>query len=136
MNEIGASSRETVNTQVPVGENVETQDDGFDWQSDNVQPHQHPPQIDPWQSATDRIALRREGPNITPEALRSQLVGRFADIPQVHTFVELDQRRNQNELIEFLAADSYLYPSQNKTELLKRLQVIAAEKAKKEGNTG
>ena len=114
VNEIGASSRETVNTQVPVGENVGTQDDGFDWQSDDVQPHQHPPQIDPWQSAKDRIALRREGPNITPEALRSQLVERFGDIPEVHTFVELDQKQNQREP---LTLDEYILYNESMNHL-------------------
>ncbi len=131
-NEIAVSSRETVDPEVPVGENVGTQDDGFDWQIGDVQPHQHPPQIDPWQSAEDRKTRRREGPNITPEALRSQLVQRFGDIPEVHTFVELDQKQNQSqpltldEYILYNESMNHLFPHKETEQTIKMLKQMQA----------
>lgn len=130
VNGIEASSRETVNTEVPVGENIGAQDDGLDWQNDDAQPHQHPSEKDPWQSAEARKARRTDGPNITPEALRSQLIGRFGDIPQVHTFVELDQKRNQGEpltLDEYILYNesmNHLFPNKNTEQTIKKLKEI------------
>ena len=130
--EIESSSQETVNTEVPVGENIETQDDGFDWQSDDVQAHGHISQIDPWQSTEDRKALRRAGPNITPEALRSQLVERFGDIPEVHTFVELDHKQNQgepltlDEYIRYNESMNHLFPHKKTEQTIKMLKQMQA----------
>lgn len=134
VNEIEASSHETV-TEMPVGANVGTQSEVYDWQSDDVQPHGHPPQIDPWQSAEVRKARRREGPNITPEALRSQLVQRFGDIPEVHTFVDLDQKKNQgggltiDERILYSESMNHLFPdkrTEQAIEMFKQIQQMQA----------
>lgn len=128
--ETEVSRQELVNAEVPTTENVETQSDVSDWQNDDAQPHRHPPQKDPWQSAEDRKTLRREGPNITPEALRSQLVGRFGDIPEVHTFVELDQKRNQgqpltlDEYILYNESMNHLFPNKNTEQTIKKLKEI------------
>ncbi len=72
---------------------------------------------------------------------RRPRLSEFGDIPQVRTYVKFMQKLENkeplslNEVMEFLAADSYLYPSQDNAALLKRLEVIAAEKAKKGGST-
>lgn len=128
--EMGVLSQEPINTEVPVGENIETQSDVSDWQNDHAQPHRYPPQKDPWQSAEDPKTLRREGPNVTPEQLRSQLVGRFGDIPEVHTFVELDQKRNQgqpltlDEYILYNESMNHLFPNKNTEQTIKKLKEI------------
>ncbi|MYC77866.1 hypothetical protein F4X10_19040 [Candidatus Poribacteria bacterium] len=135
VNEGDASSRETVNTAVPVEENIGPQDDDFNWQNDDVQSLGHPLQIDPWQSAEDRKAHRRAGPNITPEALRSQLVERFGDIPEVHTFVELDQKQNQrqpltlDEYILYNESMNHLFPNKKTEQAIKMLKQMQQMRA-------
>lgn len=132
VNEVEASGRETVNIEVPVGEHIETQDDGFNWQNDDVQSHRHPLQRDPWQSAEPRKPRRRTGPNVTPEQLRSQLVKRFGDIPEVHTFVELDQKQNQrqpltlDEYILYNESMNHLFPNTNTEQTIKMLKQMQA----------
>lgn len=135
VNEVEASSRETVNTEVPVGEDIGTQDDDFNWRNDDVQSLGHPLQMDPWQSAESREARRRTGPNITPEALRSQLVERFGDIPEVRTFVELDQKQNQREpltLEEYILYNesmNHLFPNKNTEQTIKMLKQMQQMRA-------
>ena len=128
--ETEVSRQKLVNAEVPNTENGEPQSDVSDWQNDDVQPHRYPPQKDPWQSAEDPKTLRREGPNVTPEQLRSQLVGRFGDIPEVHTFVELDQKRNQgqpltlDEYILYNESMNHLFPNKNTEQTIKKLKEI------------
>ena len=64
-----------------------------------------------------------------PPARRPR-ISEFGDIPQVRTYVTFMQKLENreplsvNEVIEFLAADLYLYPSEAKAESLKRLEAI------------
>ena len=68
---------------------------------------------------------------------RRPRLSEFGDIPQVRTYVRFMQKLENreplsvNEVIEFLTAASYLYPSQDKAETLKKLET---EKKKNEGS--
>ena len=56
------------------------------------------------------------------------LIGKFGDIPQVHTYHALKQRMHTDEpltideIIAFAAADLYLFPSKTKAETLEKLK--------------
>lgn len=131
VSKIEASSQEPVDPEVPsAGENIETQGDVYDWRSGDVQSHGHLPQIDPWQSIEGLKTLKTEGPNITVEGLRSQLVKRFGDIPQVHTFIELDQKNERrepltlDEHILYTESMNHLFPHKETEQAIKMLKHI------------
>lgn len=127
--ETQTSSRKRVNIEIPTTTNTETQRHVKDWR-DNIDSHEHPHQRDPWQSAEDRKALRAEGPNVTVEELRSQLVERFGDIPEVHTFVEIRQRIQDreslsiNEYVKYAESMNRLFPSKQNEQSIERLRQI------------
>ena len=128
--EIQTSSRKRVNIEIPTTTNTETQRHVKDWRDDNIDSHEHPHQRDPWQSAEDRKALRAEGPNVTVEELRSQLVERFGDIPEVHTFVEIRQRIQDgeslsiNEYVKYVESMNRLFPSKQNEQSIETLRQI------------
>lgn len=127
---IETSSQEVVNTEVPARENIKSQSNVYDWRDDDIHSHERLPQIDPWQSVEDRKTPKVNGPNITDEELRSQLVERFGDIPQVHTFIEFTQKRNQgapltvNEYIVYAESVNHLFPNRKTEQTIKRLKQI------------
>ena len=129
--EIETSNDGAVNTEIPTEKNIETQREVYDWQNDDTHLHKHPHQIDPWQSVADRKALRAKRPNISVEELRSQLVERFGDIPQVHTYVDLREKLADpettltlDEHIVHAESMNYLFPSRKTEQSIKALRRV------------
>lgn len=129
--EIETSSDETVNAEIPTEKNIRTQREVYDWRNDDTHLHEHPHRIDPWQSVADRKALRAERPNISVEELRSQLVERFGDIPQVHTYVDLREKLADpettltlDEHIVHAESMNYLFPSRKTEQSIKALRKV------------
>ncbi len=120
-----SSSRDRAGTEVSKATDRETQHDVNDWRNDDAHRHEHSHQVDPWQSAEDIKALNASDTDIPTEALRSQLVDKFGDIPQVHTFVEMRERYRQDdtltfdEYVQYFESMNYLFPSKETERSLK-----------------
>lgn len=123
-----SSSHDRASTEAPKAADRGTQqdvNDVNDWRNDDAHPHEHSHQVDPWQSAEDIKALSTSDTDISTEALRSQLVDRFGDIPQVHTFVEMRERYRQDdtltfdEYVQYFESMNYLFPSKETERSLK-----------------
>ena len=109
---------------------AQTRTGAYDWRTDAIRPPAHRPQIDPWRSTAAGKAQSTEGPDITTEQLRAQLVKRFGDIPQVHTFVDLDERYEQgalftyDEYILYMESAYYLFPLEKTAEAIRTLKSL------------
>ena len=130
LSETDTSSQKTVTPEVPSEENVVRQHNNYDWREPDIRSHVPSRQIDPWQSAEAGKARGAEVPDITPEQLRSQLVEKFGDIPQVHTFVELRQKTKRGDSLTFdetllyVESMNHLFPSGKTTEAIRTLKRI------------
>lgn len=68
------------------------------------------------------------GSPVTRDFFLNSLINEFGDIPQVRTYVALLQKLGNrehlsvDEIIALLAADLYLYPSENKANVVKTLE--------------
>ena len=109
---------------------IETQPSMYDWRNDDVHPHEHSGQTNPWKSAAERQALNAKGPSITVEELRSQLIEKFGDIPQVHTYVNMRDKALReatltiDEYIIYAESMNYLFPSQKTKQSIETLKEI------------
>lgn len=109
---------------------IETQPPMYDWRSDDAHSHEHSGQTNPWMSAAERQALNSKGPSITVEELRSQLIEKFGDIPQVHTYVNMRDKALReatltiDEYIIYAESMNYLFPDQKTKQSIETLKEI------------
>ena len=123
------------NPEVPTERNIGKQLNVYDWQADvdaHVAEHSH--EGNPWKSAENRKVDGGGGQNITTEQLRIQLVDRFGDIPEVHTYVEMEQKIREkgsltfDEMLRYAESMNYLFPSPSSEQTIKKLlQLLPAE---------
>ena len=123
-----ALSPEMKKKQVPIEDSRKMQ--YSDWQNDDAHLHEHSGEKNPWKSGAERQVLNAKGPNITVEELRSQLVERFGDIPQVHTYVNIRDEilkgttLTLNEYIMYTESMNYLFPSQKTEQSIEALKKV------------
>ena len=119
----------------------------YDWRNDNAFDSTLS-ESDPWKQtypegkSTDdaddiyppRDWYKTEDPALYIEYLQAQLIKQFGDVPEVHTFVDFEERRrygipikDADEYLNFLKAQYSLWPKEITLETLKTLEKQIAQ---------
>lgn len=102
----------------------------YDWREDSTHSHEplHQPKL--WQQVETAVERPVNVRDVTAEALRHQLIQRFGDIPQVHTFVEMRERIENGEqltpeeYIAYVESSLHLFPSKQTAHSLEEIKRI------------
>ena len=102
----------------------------YDWREGSAHSHEplHQPKL--WQQVETAVERPVNVRDVTAEALRHQLIQRFGDIPQVHTFVEMGERVENGEqltpeeYIAYIESMLHLFPSKQTAHSLEEIKRI------------